>query len=166
MPGRPGHLGHGHHRFGCSGLAALLADHRGRLDGAPGDEPRAGPAGRSGRSPSNQRWRWASEVLEVDEVVERPGVLFGAISVELVRRGARVLAVEADPVWAEYLGELGRREGDSQLRVVHGDFFAGPLPDRPYRVIACPPFGSTTAIMGRLLDDVEQPLTRADFILQ
>jgi 23S rRNA (adenine-N6)-dimethyltransferase len=50
--------------------------------------------------------------------------------------------------------------------VVHADFFAWSLPDRPYRVIACPPFGSTAAIMRRLLDDVQQPLARADLIVQ
>jgi 23S rRNA (adenine-N6)-dimethyltransferase len=90
----------------------------------------------------------------------------GALSMELARRGARVIAVEADPVWAGRLAGLARREGDGRLRVVHADFFAWPLPDRPYRVVACPPFGSTTAIMRRLLDDPEQLLVRADLIVQ
>jgi 23S rRNA (adenine-N6)-dimethyltransferase len=109
----------------------------------------------------------------VAEADVRPGELVvdigagsGAVSVELVRRGARVVAVEADPVWAGRLRDLGRGKGDGRLRVIDGDFFAWPLPDRPYRVVACPPFGSTTAIMRRLFDDAQQQLVRADLIVQ
>jgi 23S rRNA (adenine-N6)-dimethyltransferase len=115
---------------------------------------------------------WAAErfVAEADvrpgELVVDIGAGSGAISIELARRGARVVAVEADPVWPDRLHGLGRREGDGRLRVVHGDFFTWPLPDRPYRVVACPPFGSTTAIMRRLLDHPEHPLVRADLIVQ
>lgn len=90
----------------------------------------------------------------------------GVISIHLLRRGAQVIAVEADPVWADRLQELARQQDDGRLEVVGGDFFAWPLPDLPYRVVACPPFGSTTAIMRRLFDDPQQPLVRADLIVQ
>ncbi len=74
--------------------------------------------------------------------------------------------MEADPVWAARLQELARREGKGQLRTVHGDFLCWPLPDRPYRVIASPPFGATTAILRRLLASPGRSLLRADLILQ
>lgn len=117
--------------------------------------------------------RPAAAELFVTEAGVAPGDLVvdigagsGAISIEVIRRGARAVAVEADPVWADRLHELARRHGDGRLRVVHGDFFAWPLPDHSYRVIACPPFGATTAILRRLLDDPGQLLMRADLILQ
>lgn len=50
--------------------------------------------------------------------------------------------------------------------MVRGDSFAWPLPGRPYRVVACPPFGSTTAIMRRPFEDPEQALVRADLIVE
>jgi 23S rRNA (adenine-N6)-dimethyltransferase len=83
------------------------------------------------------------------ELIVDMGAGSGALSRRLIRRGAQVIAVEADPVWAERLRELARREGQGRLQVVNGDFLRWPLPTRPYRVVACLPFGATTAILRR-----------------
>ena len=41
-----------------------------------------------------------------------------------------------------------------------------PLPDEPFRVVGNIPFHRTTAILRRLLDDLDVPLRRADLIVQ
>ena len=46
------------------------------------------------------------------------------------------------------------------------DALALPMPRRPFRVVANPPFGSTKAILRRLLGDPRVPLERADLVLQ
>jgi 23S rRNA (adenine-N6)-dimethyltransferase len=137
------------------------------------------PAGR--RTPRDERRRRLGQNFLQPTAAERfisdagvrPGELVvdigagsGGLSRELLRRGVRVIAVEADPVWAQRLGELAAREGDGRLHVVNSDFLAWRLPDRPYRVVACLPFGATTAILHRLFDDPAQPLMRADLIVQ
>lgn len=135
----------------------------------------------AGRSARDERRRRLGQNFLLPKAAERfvaetgvaPGELVvdigagsGALSMELARRGARVVAVEADPVWADRLAGLARREWSGRLRVVHTDFLTWPPPDQPYRVVACPPFGATTAILRRLLDHPEQLLVRADLILQ
>lgn len=103
--------------------------------------------------------------VSAGELVVDIGAGSGALSRQLLRRDARVIAVEVDPVWAAGLDELSRREGRGRLRVVNADFLAWPLPDRPFRVVACLPFGATTAILHRLFDQPEHPLVRADLIV-
>lgn len=100
------------------------------------------------------------------ELVVDIGAGSGAISRQLLRRGARVIAVEADPVWAARLADLARREGRARISVVEADFLAWRLPAEPFRVVACLPFGATTAILRRLFDNPEHPLVRADVIVQ
>jgi 23S rRNA (adenine-N6)-dimethyltransferase len=100
-----------------------------------------------------------------DFVVEI-GAGSGAITAALARRGAEVLAVEVDPVWAARLRrDLGRAHA-GRVQVVAADFFAVPLPRKPFRVVACLPFGHTTAILGRLLGDPHDHLRRLDVIVQ
>lgn len=98
-----------------------------------------------------------------DFVVEI-GAGAGAITAALARRGAEVLAVEVDPVWAR----RARRSLPSAARVhvVGADFLELPLPARPFRVVACLPFGNTTAILSRLLDEPARRMWRADLIVQ
>lgn len=90
----------------------------------------------------------------------------GALTLPLVRRGAEVVAVERDPVWAERLRARVTGVAGARVRVVHGDFLALPLPSRPFRVLGSVPFGVTTEIFRRLFDDPRVPLARADLLVQ
>jgi 23S rRNA (adenine-N6)-dimethyltransferase len=100
------------------------------------------------------------------ELVVEIGAGSGAITAALARRGAEVLAVELDPVWADRLRRSTGRASRDRVRIIAGDFLAVPLPRRPFRVVACVPFGRTTAILSRLLDDPERRMQRADVIVQ
>lgn len=100
-----------------------------------------------------------------DFVVEvGPGL--GAFTAALARRGAEVVAVELDPELAPRLrARLGPGLAD-RVRVVRGDFLSFPLPRRPFRVLGSLPFGRTTDVLRRLLDDPLQRLVRADLVVQ
>jgi 23S rRNA (adenine-N6)-dimethyltransferase len=87
----------------------------------------------------------------------------GLISEALARRGARVIAIERDPALARRL--RARFGAGSAVTVVEADVLATPLPAEPFRVVANIPFGITTKILRRLLDDTDE-LTRADLIVQ
>ena len=73
----------------------------------------------------------------------------GLISAALVRRGARVLAIERDPSLAERL--RAKFATWPAVTVVEGDVLETPLPAEPFRVVANIPFGITTKILRRLL---------------
>jgi 23S rRNA (adenine-N6)-dimethyltransferase len=104
-----------------------------------------------------------SGVCADDQVVE-VGAGFGRLTIPLARTGARVIAIELDPALAE---RLQRRFGnDPRVRIVHGDVLDTPFPDGPFRVFGNAPFGIGTAILRRLLDDPDSPLSRVDLILQ
>jgi 23S rRNA (adenine-N6)-dimethyltransferase len=100
-----------------------------------------------------------------DLVVEiGPGL--GAFTAALARRGAEVVAVELDPrLGAQLHGRLAPELRD-RVRVVRCDFLSFPLPRRPFRVVGSLPFGRTTEILRRLLDDPISPLVRADLVVQ
>jgi 23S rRNA (adenine-N6)-dimethyltransferase len=100
------------------------------------------------------------------ELVVEIGAGSGVITAALARRGAEVLAVELDPAWADRLLHSIPRAHRDRVRIVAADFLAVPLPRRPFRVVACLPFGSTTAILSRLLDDASGQMVRADVIVQ
>jgi 23S rRNA (adenine-N6)-dimethyltransferase len=106
--------------------------------------------------------------VRAGDLVVEIGAGSGAITSALARRGADVLAIEVDPAWAERLHRrFGRnRSPTNRVRVVAADFFAVPLPRIPFRVVACLPFGDTTAILARLLGDPRQHLRRIDVIVQ
>ena len=99
------------------------------------------------------------------ELVLDLGAGTGALTIPLARAGARVVAVEADPVWAEKLTGRLARSGLS-VEVVARDILAVPLPSEPYRVVANPPYGITTALLRRLLDQPERGPYRADLLIQ
>lgn len=99
------------------------------------------------------------------DLVVDVGAGTGAITLALARRGAEVVAVERDPVWASRLRERTEELG-SRVNVVCADFLAVRLPSRPFRVVGSLPFGATTAILRRLLDDPRLPLERADVVVQ
>jgi 23S rRNA (adenine-N6)-dimethyltransferase len=97
----------------------------------------------------------------------RPGELVldlgageGALTAHLVRAGARVVAVELHPRRVAVL-----RERFPGITVLQADATAIPLPGRPFRVVANPPYG----ISSRLLHTLLAPGTRlvaADLVLQ
>lgn len=89
----------------------------------------------------------------------------GLITEALLRRRARVVAVERDPVLAERLRSAPAARA-APLTVVEGDFLELPLPREAFRVVANLPFGITTKILHHLLDDPRGKLTRADVIVQ
>ncbi|HET7246467.1 MAG TPA: 23S ribosomal RNA methyltransferase Erm [Streptosporangiaceae bacterium] len=86
----------------------------------------------------------------------------GLISAALVRRGAKVLAIERDPSLAERL--RAKFATWPSVTVVEGDVLDTPLPGEPFRVAANIPFGITTKILRHLLD--ADALARADVIVQ
>jgi 23S rRNA (adenine-N6)-dimethyltransferase len=88
----------------------------------------------------------------------------GALTRALVDAGARVHAVELDPV---SLRQLETRFGcDPRVEVVEGDATLVPLPTEPFAVVANLPFAAGTAILRRLLGDPRVPVTQLDAILE
>ena len=109
------------------------------------------------------------------ELVEQAGVGSGDLVVEigagtgvlteaLARRAGRVVAVEYDPRLAERA--RARLAGCPNVRVVTADARTLSPPRRPFRVVANLPFGSTAAILRRLLGDPRTRLERADLVVQ
>lgn len=100
-----------------------------------------------------------------DFVVEvGPGL--GAFTAALARRGVRVLAVELDASLAARLRARFEPEFSGLVQVVQADFLSFALPRRPFRVLGSLPFGRTTDILRRLLEDPLQRLVRADVVVQ
>ncbi len=104
--------------------------------------------------------------LRSGELVLEVGAGSGAITSALARRDVDVIALELDPVWARKLAGAVRSGGVSRIRVVQADVLTFTLPTRPFRVVGNLPFGATTAILRRLLDDPRTPLQRADLVVQ
>jgi 23S rRNA (adenine-N6)-dimethyltransferase len=122
----------------------------------------------------NVRWgwhrlgdRWAERLVADANIV--PGELVldigagdGAITAPLVAAGARVVAVEMHP---QRLAVLRRRFADAPVTVVRADAADLRLPRRPFRVVACPPYAITSAVLRRLLA-AGSNMVAADLILQ
>jgi 23S rRNA (adenine-N6)-dimethyltransferase len=88
----------------------------------------------------------------------------GALTRALADAGARVQAVELDPVALRQLET--RFGGDPRVEVVEGDAMLVPLPSEPFAVVANLPFAVGTAILRRLLGDPRVPLTQLDAIVE
>jgi len=86
----------------------------------------------------------------------------GAISAELVERGATVWAVEADPALAAVLRD---RFGDS-VRVLEADARRLRWPREPFAVVANLPFEGGAAILSSLVGDPAVQLRTAVVVLQ
>ena len=98
-----------------------------------------------------------------DLVVEF-GAGYGRLTEQLARRAGEVIAIELDTRLAARLAN--RFRGNANVRVVHGDALAVPLPRKQaFRVVANPPFHLTAGLLHRLLDDPGLPLLRADLVL-
>jgi 23S rRNA (adenine-N6)-dimethyltransferase len=85
----------------------------------------------------------------------------GAITAELVRTGAHVVAIELHEQRVTLLRE---RLADSRVTVVRADASDLRLPRRPFKVVANPPFGVTTALLRRLTVPSSR-LERASLVL-
>jgi 23S rRNA (adenine-N6)-dimethyltransferase len=113
--------------------------------------------------------RVASELVEdadvgSDDVVLEIGAGRGRLTRPLAHLAGSVVAVEID---GRLISTLQRQfVGQTHVDVVHADFLAVPLPREPFRAFGNLPFGSTTSIVKRLLDDPGGALARADLIVQ
>jgi 23S rRNA (adenine-N6)-dimethyltransferase len=103
-----------------------------------------------------------SGVADGDLVIDI-GAGNGLISQALARRGANVVAIERDPALADRL--RAKFATWPAVTVVEADVLTAPLPSEPFRVVANIPFGITTKILRRLLEDGGR-LIRADVIVQ
>jgi 23S rRNA (adenine-N6)-dimethyltransferase len=102
-------------------------------------------------------------VHDCDRVVDF-GAGTGVLTNALAREAASVLAIEVDPALAQ---RLARRFATTpNVVVLLADVRDVPMPSTPYRVVANPPFGRTTAILHRLLDHPAGGLIRADLVVQ
>jgi 23S rRNA (adenine-N6)-dimethyltransferase len=106
----------------------------------------------------------ADACIDPDELVLDIGAGSGRLTAPLARSGADVWAIELDAELAR--GLRARFASKNTVRVVEGDALRVALPRRPFRVVANIPFGSTTAILRRLLDDLSLPLSSADVIVE
>ena len=84
----------------------------------------------------------------------------GALTAQLVRAGAQVVAVELNRQRARVL-----RERFPGVTVVHADAESLRLPGRPFLVVASPPYGISSSLLRTLLAP-DSRLTAADLVLQ
>jgi 23S rRNA (adenine-N6)-dimethyltransferase len=124
----------------------------------------AGDAGRWGWHQLDSRWARrlvaATDVHPGDLVVD-VGAGGGAITAELVRAGASVIAVELHP---RRVAQLRERFAAESVTVVRADAADLRLPGRRFKVVANPPFGVTTALLRRLTARSSR-LERASLVL-
>lgn len=96
--------------------------------------------------------KWARRLVhaagvERGDLVIDIGAGDGGITVELLRRGAHVIAVELHPGRA---ADLKARFAEQRVIVVRADAADLRLPRRPFKVVANLPFSVTTSTLRRL----------------
>ena len=102
--------------------------------------------------------------IRPDELVFEIGPGLGRLTAPLARSAGRVIAVEIDEVFATQL--RGRFHHSSNVDIVVADALNAALPSAPFRVVGNLPFGSTTQILRRLLDDTKLELTAVDVLVE
>jgi 23S rRNA (adenine-N6)-dimethyltransferase len=110
--------------------------------------------------------QWAARLVDgahirAGDLVLDVGAGSGALTAPLVEAGARVVAIE---LHAERARSLRARFAGSTVKVVRADAADLRLPGRPFRVVANPPFGVSTALLRRLLSPGSR-LVSADLVL-
>ena len=128
----------------------------------------------SGSGRSRRAWGWhplvdAWAATIVADANVRPGQLVidigaghGALTAPLVAAGARVIAVELHPGRASGLRD---RFADAPVSVLQIDALSLRLPQRPFRVVANPPYAISGALLRALLAP-RSGLVAADLVLQ
>lgn len=110
---------------------------------------------------SISRFLDAAELERDDKVVE-VGAGSGALTGLLAERCARLVAYEVDRSWSSKVeAEVARR---TNVAIVYEDFLAAALPTGPIKVVGNIPFGTTSAIVDRVLG--LQAVRSATFITQ
>ena len=108
---------------------------------------------------------WAERIVAAAELDHRlvvdVGAGNGALTGPLVRRGARVIAVELN---GERAAALRNRYGNDDVTVVRADLSQLRWPRKPFQVVASPPYNHTTQLVRRLLSLPQ--LHAADLVLQ
>ncbi|MGH7882295.1 MAG: rRNA adenine N-6-methyltransferase family protein [Candidatus Dormibacteraceae bacterium] len=126
-------------------------------------------------SPSTRRawgWhrltdRWAQKIVadagvQPNDLVLDIGAGTGALTGQLLAAGAEVLAVELHP---ERVAKLRSRFGKHRLTVLPVDAAHLRLPNRPFRIVANPPFALTGQLLHQILAP-GVPLLTAHLVLQ
>ncbi len=136
--------------------------------GAQGRRSRSGEPRPSGqhllRSGPLARELVAQAGVSPTDLVLEFGAGTGRITDALARSGARVIAVELDPGYADALRR--RFRSSRRVTIVETDILHAPLPERPFRAFGSIPFALTTALLRRLLDEPASPLVRADLLVE
>lgn len=104
----------------------------------------------------------AGAAVRDGELVLDLGSGTGALTTRLAATGARVIAVELHAGRAESLRH--RSAGAGRVTVVEDDLLSVPLPGRPFRVLANPPYAVGAALVRRLTQP-RSAMVRADLVV-
>lgn len=106
----------------------------------------------------------SSANIKPHELVVEIGPGSGALTLPLSEKANYVLAIEKD---ATFVRELRRKmKGINNLKVIHGDFLHFLLPKQSYVVVASIPYGITTPILRKLLNQPANPMDRAVLVIE
>jgi 23S rRNA (adenine-N6)-dimethyltransferase len=98
------------------------------------------------------------------ELVVEIGAGTGRLTEALVERADRLIAIELDPWLVARLRSRFARA--AHVTVLEEDVLEAALPSEPFHVVGNVPFGLTTPILRRLLDDPGGSLVGLDVIVQ